>query len=115
MIKKMLPYLSVFVLAFYVVPLICIKITPPYSEGLIVILLTVLPAICFIVSLVYGILNKFKPFQLLFPIFVSILFIPAMFIFYNSSAWIYLFVYMVITFCGNGIGYIIAYFNKRSK
>jgi len=103
----MLPYLLAYILVFYVIPLI---IT---GEGIILVLVFVFPIISFIVSLVYGILNKFKLFQLLFPIFVGIIFIPAMFIFFNYTAWIYMTAYIVIALFGNMIGYVIARFSKR--
>ena len=108
-IIKMLPYLLTCILVFYVIPLI---IT---GEGIILVLVFVFPIISFIVSLVYGILNKFKPFQLLFPIFIGIIFIPAVFIFFSYRAWIFIAAYIVIALFGNMIGYVIARFSKRPE
>ena len=45
-------------------------------------------------------------FDFILPILAIVLFAPTIFIFYNSSAWIYIVIYAVIAFIGNGIGRI---------
>jgi hypothetical protein len=100
---------------FYVVTPVCIEVNSPYEKTFLFLLVVVYPAFCFIVSLVYSIMNKFMPFQLLFSIFVGILFIPAMFIFYNSSAWIYMVIYTIISLAGNAFGYILSIFVNYIK
>lgn len=107
--KKMLPYLLVCVLAFYITPLI-----GKDTGGFMFLLLIVVPIICIVVSIFYGIKNEFKLLQLLFPLFVGILFIPAVYIFYNESAWIYPIIYPVISLVGNGIGYGVAKLMKNN-
>ena len=107
-LKKMLPYLLVCALAFYVAPLLATD-----TGGFIFVLLLAVPAICLTASLIYGILNGFAPLQLLFPLFVGVLFVPSIYIFYNESAWVYAIAYGVISLIGNGIGYGIAMLLKR--
>jgi len=64
-------------------------------------LLVVVPLICFVCSLVYGIKNSFS---LVYAIIVAILFIPTIPIFYNLTAWVYIFGYGSIALVGNAIG-----------
>lgn len=100
--KKMLSYLLVLAIAFYALPLI-----GKDTGSFMLILLAVIPVICFIVSLIYGIKNSFS---LAFPVITSVLFIPTIFIYYNSSAWVYIIGYAGIALTGNLIG---RYFVKR--
>ena len=102
-IVKMLPYLFVCALAFYVIPLF------GSSAGVfMLILLIAIPAICLISSLIYGMKNKFRKYQILFPVFIGILFVPSIFLYYNESAWIYSIAYAIIALVGNSIGYAVA-------
>ena len=80
-LKDMLIFLLVIVLGFYGLPLM-IQDT---GTGML-FLLVIIPLVCFASSLLYGIL---KPFSLLFPLAVALLFIPTIFIYYNESAWVY--------------------------
>ena len=109
-IIKMLPYLLVYLLTFYIGPIIAKSSVSPMF-----LLLFAVPLICFFVSLIYGIIHGFHPYQLLFPLFVGILFIPTIYIFYNSTAWIYPFAFAVISLIGNTIGYGLSTFLRPSK
>lgn len=60
----------------------------------------------FILSLILGIISKDK-IKYLYPIIISILFIPSIFIYYNSSALIHSIWYLIISFFGLLIGSII--------
>ena len=93
---KTVPYLAVITAAFYLLPLLMRG-----TGSAILILLAALPLTCLAVSAVYGALNSFNPFYA--PI-VALLFIPAVFIYYNSSAWIYCPAYGAIALTGNLIG-----------
>jgi hypothetical protein len=42
---------------------------------------------------------------------VAILFAPTIFIFYNTSAWVYIITYAIVALVGNGIGRI--FYRKR--
>lgn len=57
----------------------------------------------------YGAKNGFN---LIFCAVVTILFVPTIFIFYNSSAWVYAIGYGITAIIGNAIG---AIFYKRAK
>lgn len=105
--RKNLPYLLALVLAFYVVPLAGRVIPGP------VLLLLAIPAACFVISLVYGIANRFRPLQLLFPLMAGLLFLPTIVLYYNATAWPYAIVYVVISLMGNAAGYAIALLRSR--
>lgn len=89
-IKKILPYLIVILLNFYLLPLMIGD-----TGSAMVILLMSMPAVCLICSLVYGAKNSFNP---VFPILVGVLFVPAVFIFFNESAWVYILTNSIISF-----------------
>jgi hypothetical protein len=102
--KNMLPYLIIIILDYYLLPSL-IKDT----GTAMMMLLVVIPLICFVCSIVYGIKNSFNPF---YALIVAILFVPSIFIFYNSTAWIYVLGYGIIALVGNIIGMI---FCKQTK
>ena len=93
--KNWIYYLIIFI-AFYIVPML-IKDT---GSG-IFILLIVIPLITLITSLIYGLRNTV---DFIYPLIVAILFIPTLFIYYNNSAWIYIFVYSMIAVIGELLG-----------
>ncbi|MFU0799522.1 MAG: Exosortase [Xylanivirga thermophila] len=103
-IGKMLPYLLICAMAFYMLPLL-----GKDTGSFMLILLIAIPIICFIVSLFYGIKNGLN---LIFVLIVGVIFIPTIFIYYNSSAWIYTIEYAIVALAGNMIGGFIV---KRSK
>lgn len=92
----MLPYLGVIVSDFYLLPLL-IKDT----GSAIVVLLILVPFVCFACSLVYGARHSF---HWSYAAMVAVLFTPTIFIFYNSSAWVYIIGYGVVALMGNLIG-----------
>ena len=102
--KKMLPYLIIIILSFYLLPFVMKD-----TGTAMTMLLVVIPAICFVCSILYGIKNSF---DLFYVTAVSILFVPAIFIFYNASAWVYVPGYGIIASAGNAVGMI---FYKRTK
>lgn len=89
---------------FYLLPMV-IKDT----GTAMLMLLIVVPLICFICSLIYGLI---KPFSIFYSAIVAFLFIPCIFIFYNSSAWVYIIAYGIIALIGSVIG---MYISKRTK
>ena len=95
-LKDMLPYLGIIILNFYLLPMM-IKDT----GTAMLMLLIAMPLICFLSSLLYGFK---KPFSFLYCIIVALLFVPTIFIFYNSSAWVYIIGYGVIALVGSVIG-----------
>ena len=84
-------------ISFYVFPLI-VK-----NTGIaMLVMLIAIPAICFGFSVIYGIRNGFHWW---YALVVAALFFPTIFIFYNSSAWIYVVAYAVISLVGNLVGW----------
>lgn len=95
-VKKVLPFVFVILLDFYALPLLIHD-----TGSAMVLLLVLMPLVCFIVSSVYGARNGF---HFLFAFLAAALFVPSIFIFYNSSAWVYCVAYGVITLLGNAAG-----------
>lgn len=98
-IKKNWVYYLIIFIAFYIVPML-IKDT---GSGMF-ILLIVIPLITLITSFVYGLRNTF---DFIYPLIVAILFIPTLFIYYNTSAWIYVVAYSMIAVIGELLGKIL--------
>ena len=97
-IKKYYVYILV-MLAFYVAaPLLCRN-----TGSAIFTLLCLLPVILFILSLVYAKMNGFKWYL---SIIIGLLWLPAT-IYLNESASIYALIYGVISFVGQGVGFLI--------
>ena len=103
-VKDMLPFLGIIGLDFYLLPIV-IKDT----GSAMLMLLIVVPLICFICSLVYGLK---KPFSIVYSVIVAFLFVPSIFIFYNSSAWVYSIGYGIIALAGSVLGMLLS---KRAK
>lgn len=95
-LKKMLPYLLTIIGMFYLLPTLMKD-----TGSAIIILLILMPLGCFLTSLAYGVKNSFSwPY----PIFVMLIFLPSIFIFYNESAMVYVFVYGFISLLGSFVG-----------
>lgn len=95
-IKKMLPYLILMCITFYLFPLLI------QNTGMgMLVLLILMPLICFVCSLLFGMKNSFQP---LFSLLLTIIFIPSIFIYYNSSALIYAFIYGLLSLLGLFLG-----------
>lgn len=84
---------------FYIIPLIN-PIHNPFGMILLIIIFTLINSI--IVGLIIN--NKLK---YLYPLIISILFIPSVFIYYNESALIHSIWYLVISSIGTIIGRIL--------
>lgn len=95
-LRDMIPYLAVIILDFYLLPLLIRD-----TGSAMLMLLVVVPLICFVCSLIYGIKNSFS---LVYAVIVAILFIPTIPIFYNTTAWVYIFGYGAVALIGNAIG-----------
>lgn len=94
--KKMIPYLLAVAASFYLIPMLGSS-----TGDFMLIMLAVIPLTCFAISFFYGFKNGWN---LLFPIAVGILFIPAIFIHFNSTAWVYIVGYAVISSAGVFLG-----------
>ncbi|MBS5593065.1 MAG: hypothetical protein KHX16_07030 [Catenibacterium sp.] len=95
-IKKNWIYYLIIIITFYLIPIL-IKDT---GSG-IFILLIVIPLITLFTSIIYGLSNKF---DFIYPLIVAILFIPTLFIYYNTSAWVYVIAYSMIALIGELLG-----------
>lgn len=84
------------IINFYILPTL-IKDT----GTAMIMLLVVIPMITLFISIYYG---KKNGFDIWYVISVGILFFPSIFIFYNSSALIYVIVYTIIALIGNFVG-----------
>lgn len=100
---SLIPYSLVLVGVFYLLPLFI------ENTGLAMLfMLMIIPFVCFGCAFIYGIKQGIGFF--LFPIISAVLFLPSVFIFYNSSALIYVLIYGVIALLGNLFGCI---FHKK--
>lgn len=61
------------------------------------LLLVLMPVVCFSLSVWYGMKNGATLF---YPLAVAVLFVPSIFLFYNSSAWVYAVAYGVAALLG---------------
>lgn len=95
-IKKNWINYFIILIAFYIVSML-IKDT---GSGMF-ILLIVIPLITLITSLIYGLRNTV---DFIYPLIVAILFIPTLFIYYNTSAWVYVIAYSMIALIGELLG-----------
>ena len=97
-IKKYYVYILV-MLAFYVAaPLLCRD-----TGSAMFTLLILLPVVLFILSLIYAKMNGFKWYL---SIIIGLLWLPAI-IYFNESATIYALIYGVISFVGQGVGFLV--------
>ena len=94
-LKKNMVFYLLLLIDFYIIPLF-IKDT----GSAMIAMLIILPLICLITSVFYGMRNGFDRWYILN---VAIIFIPSIFIFYNSSAWVYVVGYAIIALLGNVI------------
>lgn len=86
-------FYCILLLAFYAVPLFMKD-----TGSTMAFLLAIIPAICFMTSLAYGIKNGF---HVRYAVIAAGMFIPSIFLFYNETAWIYAIAYGCIAFLGN--------------
>lgn len=95
-LRSVFPYLIINILIFYLLPLLIIDT----GSGMFIMLM-LMPILCLAVSFCYGIKRGFSFY---YPLFTMIIFIPTIFIYYNDSAIIYIFIYGAISLTGNFIG-----------
>ena len=92
-LKKNMVFYLILLIDFYIIPFL-IKDT----GSAMILMLVIIPLICLITSIFYGRRNGFDFWYILS---VAIIFAPSIFIFYNSSAWVYVVGYAVIALLGN--------------
>ena len=97
--KQLLPLLhclAVLTVLFYLLPLLTQD-----TGGAMFFMLCVTPLAAFLTGLVHGLR---RGFSILLPLAALLLFLPTVFLFYNSSAWVYAPAYALIVLAGNGAG-----------
>ncbi len=92
----LLPYLAVLTAVFYLLPLLMRD-----TGSAMFLMLCVMPLAAFFTGAVYGLR---RGFSLLLPLAALLLFLPTIFLFYNSSAWVYAPACALIALAGNGAG-----------
>lgn len=102
--KSNWPFYAALVLDFYLLPALIVD-----TGSAMVLMLLVMPAVCLITSVIYGMKNGFCYW---YGIAAVVLFVPSIFLFYNESAWVYSVLYGVIALLGNLLP---VPFGKKSK
>lgn len=95
-IKKLLPYLMVNIICFYLLTLLMKD-----TGSAMFILLFVIPVITFVNAIICG---KKNSFDILYPLLVMVIFLPYVLIYMNESATIYIFIYGAISLMGLIVG-----------
>ncbi|MDO4294476.1 MAG: hypothetical protein Q4C65_14800 [Eubacteriales bacterium] len=88
-------------IAFYMLLFIDFYVIPWFMKdtgSAMIIMLMIIPLVCLITSVFYGIRNGFHFWYVLI---VAIMFTPSIFVFYNDTAWVYVIAYTVIALLGN--------------
>ena len=95
-LTALIPCLAVLAADFYLLPLLARD-----TGGAMFLMLCVMPLAAFFTGAVYGLR---RGFSLLLPLAALLLFLPTIFLFYNSSAWVYAPACALIALAGNGAG-----------
>lgn len=90
-----LPFLAVTAADFWLIPLFL------NETNVMLLVLCVMPFVCFVTSYVCGLVCSFQPLYLLG---TELLYLPTVWVYYNESALVYMLVYAVIALLGCGIG-----------
>ena len=93
---RLLPYFGVFILIFYLLPLIIRD-----TGSAMFVMLILMPLLVFLTSAVCGLFSGFQP---LLPLLCAIVFLPSVWIHYNESALIYTLIYAILSLLGVGLG-----------
>ncbi len=95
-LKRKIPFVLMCVVSFYFFPLF-----GDSTGSFMAILLFIIPLVTLITSLLYGLKIGM---DLYFPLLIGVLFVPTIFIYYNSTAWVYTIGYAIISLIGVFIG-----------
>lgn len=105
--REMWLYLLIIAILFYVFPLVIDNFIVA-----ILLLLVFFPVACFLCSFLYGL--KYS-FTIVFPISISILFLPTVYIYYNNSALVYTLIYGIISLLAMIIGKGVSNYDRKRK
>ena len=102
-LRSFLPHLIVFVAVFYLLPLPSVFDAHTTDTGLLMYsLLIIFPAVCFVVHIVFSLKHGFLWYL---PLITGAVFAPTVFLYYNSTAIVYIFSYIVLSYIGAAAGY----------
>jgi len=93
-----LPYLIMTSLIFFIIPTL-----EPNSRYFSVFMMMMIPAYCFVSAFLYGLKNGIVWF---YPIFIGIIFMPAIFLIINMKALLYGVIYGAVALLGMYLGSI---------
>ncbi len=93
--------------AFYLLPLLIVDT----GSGMFILLLAV-PILCLLAGIILGVLAGFKWY---FPLVIGILFLPAVYLYFNSTTLVYIPIYAVIGCIGQLLGWGIRHLTFRKK
>lgn len=104
-LKDIIPYGLLLLINYYALPFFI-------EDGgtAMLVLLVIIPVIGFVCSIIYGVKHGF---HLIYAGIAALLFVPSIFLYYNSTAWVYVLFYGGIAFAGNRMGLIFADRRKR--
>ena len=106
-LKKGLIFVLLQAIIFYILPLFA---GPTDIMGLVFLQF----GLTFVLSLLVGVLSKGN-MKFVFPVIATVGFVPAVTVFYNYTAYIYLLFYAIITVCGVMFGIIFRYIKLEKK
>lgn len=106
-LKQMLPYILIYIIAFFLVPLVITN-----KGAFMLVLLAIFPVLCIGLSIMYG--AKYG-FDILYVVLVPLIFAITIFIYYNITVWVYIVAYLGITILGNAIGGLIRLKDVKRK
>lgn len=105
-LKFKLPYYLVIILTFYLLPFL----TSSGVDEQTLMLSRLIPTICFITALIYGVINRFR---LIYPIITVLLFIPTIFLYKYQLGFVYAIDFGMISLASVYLGSILTKVYKR--
>ena len=105
-IRRLIPWGIITLLGYYILP----PVISDTGSGMAV-LLVAFPVMVVLCGLLEGAGKSFSPF---YALFAAVAFVPAIFIYYNSSAWVYAPVYGVLALMGSVFGRLMP-LSRKSK
>ena len=93
------PYALALGINFYLLPLFMKN-----TGTAMLLMLFVMPFASFVTAVIYGMRRGFSP---LLSLLARLLFIPAVFIYFNSSAWVYAVFHAAAVFAGTALGRVL--------
>lgn len=103
--KESWVYWLIIAVLYYLLPLIMRDVV-----SAMLVLWFALPLACLVCSLHHGVKRGFRWY---FFIVVALLFVPAIYLYFNSSAWFYTLLYAGVTLLGSFIGGVVCRPKKR--